>query len=1009
MKNRPPRLGFLIFTTTALSVVVAGLGLYFLFIASLQQQQARLSDTLASRLEPLEESATGEPEPAPPEETLPTEDAAPEAAPSPPEPSPPAALTPAAAIALLDQTPALEPGVEVFVGERVGDQLEVFWGRRGPEPLELRPLAASATELAEPLRAALNGNVGTMLGRNHSGEWVVAAYQPIEGTPWGAVAQVKLLDLGMPFLRVGVVVLASALLLSTLVSLLYARLTQRAVKALLHTESRYRTLVMNAADGAIALNDRAIIEVFNRAAEQLFGYPAAQVVGKRVDMLLVSFAEGEVEAALLGAQGSASASPDPNSVALEKAPTSTAWVTARRELLAQRQDGTIFPVELSISRLWEGQEKRFLLTVRDISERKQAEETLKKRTEELELRVEERTTQLMNLNEELLHEIDERNRAEVSLHIVERRFESLFTQTDIGIIQTSRSGQFLKVNPRFAQLVGYAESDLCNKTFQEITHPEDLAHVIAQFRRVLAGEITQLSLEQRYMQSNGTPVWVQLSGTAVRDSSGEVDYFLAAVADAGERVVAKAALASIEATLNSFYSSSRAMMGVVELLDGDLRHISDNPTTTEFFRVSPLAMHNRLASEMGVPADIREHWLERCRESATLGQPVRFEYAHEIDLDGDETELRWLAATVAPIPNSERFAYIVEDITTQRTQAESLRRAQEQLDTSSYELAARQQEMGQLTVLTDFLRVSRTLQEAYDAIAELIAPLFPHCSGAVFALNEAGTLAEAIATWGDSLQSELHFPPADSWALRLGKPHWADNQHPRLFSPHIHRDPLPVETFSIPLLAQGQTLGLLHLTAMTAGALSPVRQQFAQTVAEQLAISLANVKLRLSLDSDSIRDPLTGLFNRAYLEAALEREINRAGREQQPLGFVLLALEGLHFQSDAAHPGSEARLQALGTCFRKLLRPEEVAARWSLSTLALLLPKADSAAAQQRAEQLQAGLKQFPQAQGGGPWVLSAGAAAFPERGMTWEAIAQAAEATLQRAQAEGGDRVYSA
>ncbi|NJO20328.1 MAG: PAS domain S-box protein, partial [Spirulinaceae cyanobacterium RM2_2_10] len=414
--------------------------------------------------------------------------------------------------------------------------------------------------------------------------------------------------------------------------------------------------------------------------------------------------------------------------------------------------------------------------------------------EELELRVEERTTQLMNLNEELLHEIEERNRFEASLQTVEKRFASLFSQTDIGIIQTSRTGQFLKVNPRFLQLVGYDEASLSNKTFQELTHPDDLANAIAQFRRLLAGESAQLSLEQRYLQPDGTPVWVEMSGTVVRDSEGEVEYFLAAVADASDRVQAKSALAAVEATLSSFYTSSSMMMGVVELLDGDLRHVSDNPMTTAFFGVSPLAMHNRLASEMGVPTDIREHWIERCRESAALGKPVRFEYAYAIDLDGTDTELRWLAATVAPIPASGRFSYIVEDITAQRAQAAALHRAQEQLDTSTNELDARQQEMSRLTALADFLRASRTLSEAYDAIAELIAPLFPNCSGAVFALNAAGSRAEAIATWGDDLNTELSFPPEDSWALRLSKPHWADREHPRLLSAHVHRDRPPAES-----------------------------------------------------------------------------------------------------------------------------------------------------------------------------------------------------------------------
>ena len=154
---------------------------------------------------------------------------------------------------------------------------------------------------------------------------------------------------------------------------------------------------------------------------------------------------------------------------------------------------------------------------------------------------------------------------------------------------------------------------------------------------------------------------------------------------AGVFLVLTAALAQLRATerdlreqqtvLTSFFEGASFLMGVVEILDDDILHLSDNVATARLFGTTPEGMRNRRASELGVPRAHILEWLDRYRECESRQKPVRFEYQHPF-----AAESRWLSATVtfiARMPNGRsRFSYLVEDVT-DRKRAEDLLRANE--------------------------------------------------------------------------------------------------------------------------------------------------------------------------------------------------------------------------------------------------------------------------------------------------------------------------------------------
>lgn len=976
--NNPQRLGLLFFKTTLLSLVVAGTGIGTLYGLGLQEQKSRLNAELERRLAVITQAA----------ET--TED--------------PATLLQAVKQDLADK-PFPEDLGTLLIGRSESEDVKVLLA----EPTETEDLAA--------LRRAVAGDSGTIgqpLGRD-----ALAAYAALEELDWGLVVQTSKAVFARPYLKAGAIAAIAAVIAGILGTLIYRVASGAAFHKLQASEQRHRHIVDNAAEGIITINNNAVVETFNQAAEQMFGYSAKQVIGQTIDSIMLAFADGEVESSLFGkntnppapVSGSDAKTGDAKSSSIQKLPAAplSPMVSTKRELMGQRQDGTIFPVELAISRLNQGQMKRFLLLVRDVSDRKQLEDTLRKRTEELELRVEERTNQLTHLNEELLHEIAERNNAEENLQETEKRFRTLFNQAEVGIIQATKTGQFVQANPSFLDLTGYSEAELQEQTFQDITDPEDLAHTVTQFRQLLAGDIPELDVEQRFVRTDGSRVWVQMSGSVVRDLVGNVEYYMGVVADISDRVQAKDHLLASESTLTSFFNSTSAMMGVVELVDDDIRHITDNIAASDFFRLSPVTLRNQLASALGVPADVRRDWVDHCLESARKGSAVQFTYSYEPDFDNGQPGRRWFEATVSPIPGLQRFAYRVEDITAQRQQADSLQQTQAQLATSTTQLDEHRQKMIKLAELNEFLQASRTQEDAIDAITELVSPLFADCSGAVYVLNGTGNL-EAITHWGEHFNSKLLFAPTDSWAIRRGRAHWVDADHPRLLSEHIQPNTEIIEALSIPMTAHGKLQGLLYLTSPTPGIINEPQRNFAQAVAEQLGVSLANVGLRTDLKSDPVHDLLTGLFNRRYFEEALEREVYGAARQSRNLGVVLLDIDHFRqYNNTFGHDAGDTVLKTLGGFVRRTLHSNDIAARYGGEEIAVLLPDLSRDEVQLRAEQLLGGVQHLHfegENQTLDPITVSIGIALFPENGTNWEALVQSAEIALSRAKVEGRDRI---
>lgn len=365
---------------------------------------------------------------------------------------------------------------------------------------------------------------------------------------------------------------------------------------------------------------------------------------------------------------------------------------------------------------------------------------------------------------------------------------------------------------------------------------------------------------------------------------------------------------------------------------------------------------------------------------------------------------------------SVRLAGLTWDVTEQRAAEEELRAVNQKLQHSLAELDHRSQENTLLAEMTDLLQSCTSAAEAHQVAARFCGRLFPRAAGALFIFSASRNLVQAAATWNDPDLPAPDFDPEDCWALRRGHEHYIDAANFAMPCHHLkgaQRD----SHLCVPMMAHGTGVGVLYLQNLRSTPGEPflgiAERQLCSTVAKQSALALANLNLQDALRSQSIRDPLTGLFNRRYLEDSLERELHRMARRQHSAGFVMLDIDHFKaFNDGFGHEGGDSVLRAFGAFLQERLRREDIACRYGGEEFCIVLAESSLEDAVRRCEQLRAEVKLLIVQHGGHhlpPLAVSIGVAGYPTHGDTVAALVAAADTALYQAKAQGRDRVVVA
>jgi diguanylate cyclase (GGDEF)-like protein/PAS domain S-box-containing protein len=390
--------------------------------------------------------------------------------------------------------------------------------------------------------------------------------------------------------------------------------------------------------------------------------------------------------------------------------------------------------------------------------------------------------------------------------------------------------------------------------------------------------------------------------------------------------------------------------------------------------------------------------------------------------DGKTLDLELHAVTIS-LDGQRNGAYaIYKDISEQLKATAQARDHSESLDRLVNELQLRTAQMTLLNEMGDLLQCSASSAEAHAVVGQIAKRLFlASTEGALLVFKSSRNLLEAVASWGTSDVSDQTFAPDACWGLRRGQPHWSEHPDGVVICSHL-KNPMPASYLCVPLVAQGDTLGLLHIqydrNKSTKGTedfetLQESQQRLAVAVGGRVALSLASLLLRETLRDQSIRDPLTGLFNRRFMEEALGRELQRAKRRSHSLVVVFLDLDHFkRFNDIYGHDAGDTVLRSMAGLFRQHFRGDDIVCRYGGEEFAFILPESSAKDAAKRVEELREVARRLEitsKEQALGAVTFSVGIAAYPENGLTGEELLQTADTCLYESKANGRDCVTMA
>jgi diguanylate cyclase (GGDEF)-like protein/PAS domain S-box-containing protein len=593
-----------------------------------------------------------------------------------------------------------------------------------------------------------------------------------------------------------------------------------------------------------------------------------------------------------------------------------------------------------------------------------------------------------------------------------------------SIFAKDTEGRYLLANKAFAARHGMkSPDDLLGKTVFDLFPKERATALHADDLQAMRSGGSSMETERTAVDAEGNVTVLQTTKVPLIDKKSEAVVGIVGMhRDITRRKEGEQRLRQSEANLAT--AQRIAHFGSVVLDIPSINEPEKNPVrwSDEVFRIfgyEPGGVGvSRQTYFRSIHPDDRENVRKALDHAIHEAKPFAIDF-RVVRPDGTERNILERGDMILDPKTNEPLKLVasIQDVT-ERVQAEiRLNNANQELAEKVLELEQRTKEINLLSEMGSLLQSCNGVGEAYVAISNAAEQLFPKWSGALCVTSASRTTVETVADWGMAVPGERVFAPDDCWALRRGQPQSFRRGEKASACRHIDLTEV-TESLCVPFMAQGEALGIVSLQMRASQELpeppprssGKAERRLAAVLAEQVALALGNLKLRESLKNQSICDPLTGLFNRRYMEESLEREFSRANRNKSSVAIVMMDLDNFkRFNDTFGHQGGDTLLRTLGDLLKRSTRGQDIACRYGGEEFALVLTDSNLAGALHRTEVLRQQVKQLSVEYAGqllGAVTVSMGVALFPDHGKTIGDVLRASDQALYCAKREGRDRV---
>ncbi|HPF87612.1 MAG TPA: diguanylate cyclase, partial [Candidatus Limiplasma sp.] len=590
------------------------------------------------------------------------------------------------------------------------------------------------------------------------------------------------------------------------------------------------------------------------------------------------------------------------------------------------------------------------------------------------------------------------------------RYQELFSTVPVGITVTDYAGHILLSNNAIKELLGYNADELKDMSVRDFYYAlSDRQELLALTRKL--GNVRNFETCLRH--KNGSEVTVLINMDTI-EFNGRKDMLLTSIRDISHLKKVKDELVKERDFSNAILNTAATLIVVLDRT-GVITRFNRACEQISGYSFDEINGTHLWETEFFDPV-ITQTQIDKLLSEA-------YPSIYESNIVSKTGEKHFVSWTFAAMRNSDdHVEYIIAtgiDISQRKKAEDELQKANVTLASQIKELQGRTEEMNQLNELGELLQSCQTTAEASAISARYIKQLCPDSHGALYLINSSRNLAEAAEMWGEPALTQQVFEPLNCWAIRRGRQHLIDRQHPGLLCGHI-TGPETGQYLCVPLTVNGEAIGVLHMNSIptdeqeAAGvAYTDHKTQLVRMIAEHIALALSNLKLRETLRQQSIRDALTGLYNRRYMEETLERELIRAQRENKSVGFIMFDIDHFKTFNDlAGHDGGDALLRELGVYLNTYTRGGDIVCRYGGEEFLAVLPGANAEEARQRAEQMRKDVSEmlvYHLGKALAKCTISLGVSAYPDNGQTSKVLLKAADDALYRAKNEGRNRVVVA
>jgi diguanylate cyclase (GGDEF)-like protein/PAS domain S-box-containing protein len=574
------------------------------------------------------------------------------------------------------------------------------------------------------------------------------------------------------------------------------------------------------------------------------------------------------------------------------------------------------------------------------------------------------------------------------LMIIERQRQNLahrelFDDVNDLIQQTSADGKFIYVNRAWQETLGYSEDDMSTLSIVDIIHPESKIQGENVFECLKSGGALT-HVEVIFIAKDGRKISTEGNVNCIFNNDVPV------------------AIRGIFRDITEHKRVEEALQERERRLTATLKSIDDAVITTD---------NNGAITFLNPIAEMLTGW----KQEEALGKDIVFktiseeihppvegpvkktlredivikltDHAFLIARDGTEIPIEYSGA---PIKDEKGYVrgvvLVIQDITERKRAEEELKKhrdhlevlvqkrtaeltaANEQLrweitERERAEEALRQynRELAFLNHMSDLFQACRTQEEMCSVLASVCKQLFPSDIGFLYMLNDSQTHLEVVASWGNPLPHVQVCSVNDCQALRQNTVYCIRYPDAGPLCSHLYTFPNN-GYLCAPISTSDETLGILSLcfgqyessdSDDEQTRIIELKQLVVTRVVRHYALSLANLRLRETLRMEAIRDPLTGLYNRRYMEESLEQEAQRAKRRNTSVGIIMLDIDHFkRFNDTYGHKIGDIVLHELGVVLQKNTRREDIACRYGGEEFLLILPEVSLDVAGQRAEEL---------------------------------------------------------